>query len=154
MIDPDDDNDGVLDAVDNCPLNANPRQEISACLKSIAPQQFVAPGTDVRAAFIAPEKYFEPYQILVVPCLQRCGAPGDVVKTTLHVDSELPLELRVLDPRGEPVASGVSTESLTFEAAVGEDGLALHYRLEIVPSPEFEAGREYPFTAGISEPRF
>ena len=62
------------------------------------------------------------------------------------------LELQLLDTRGEVVARGVSGEPLSFTATIGEDGRALQYRLEILPSPEFEPGNEYPFTAGVSDP--
>ena len=74
------------------------------------------------------------------------------MKSTIQVDSEYRLELQLLDPRGEVVARGVSGEPLSFAATIGEDGRALQYRLEILPSAEFEPGNEYPFTAGVSDP--
>jgi Zn-dependent metalloprotease len=155
VLDPDDDNDGVLDGSDNCRTHANPKQEDSngdgigdAC------ESRLVPGKDIYAVFEARDKYFERFQILVDPwCYPECGPPGGPWKSTIHVDAgEYRLELVLLDPRGEPVARGVSGEPLTFEATIGEDGQPLQYRLEILPSPEFEPGNEYPFTAGITRP--
>jgi len=152
VIDPDDDNDGVLDGSDNCPLTANASQVDSNHNGAGDACEYISPGKDIHQAFIEREKYFDRFQIVVLPCLEKCGDFGGFLKTTLHVDSEFRLELRVLDPRGELVAEGISGEPLTFDALIGDDGLPGQYTLEVLPSPEFEVGREYPFTAGISDP--
>ena len=100
-------------------------------------------------AFVARQNHFERFQIIVFPCLSKCGPPGGFHKTTIAVEAELPLELRVLDERGELVAEGISGRPLTFDAEIGEEGTGLQYRLEVLPSPEFEPGREYPFSARL-----
>ena len=153
VLDPDDDNDGVLDVSDNCPVTANPGQQDSngngmgdAC------EYVLSPEHDIHQAFAARDKYFERFQILVDPCLYKCGPFGGFLKSTIQVESEYRLELQLLDPRGEVIARGVSGEPLSFAATIGEDGRALQYRLEILPSAEFEPGNEYPFTAGVSDP--
>lgn len=153
VLDPDDDNDGVLDGSDNCPVTANPRQEDSngngigdAC------EYVLSPDRDIHQAFAVRNGYFERFQILVDPCVPKCGPPGGFLKSTIRVDAEYRLELQLLDSRGELVARGVSGEPLTFEATIGEDGRPQQYRLDILPSPDFEKGNEYSFTAGISRP--
>jgi Zn-dependent metalloprotease len=152
VLDFDDDNDGVLDGSDNCPVTANPKQEDSnqngmgdACENVLSPER------DIRNAFAARDGYFERFQILVDPCLPECGPPGGFLRSTIQVDAKYRLELRLLDPRGEVVARGVSGEPLTFEAKLGEDGRVQLYWLEILPSTEFEQGNEYPFTAVLSD---
>ena len=102
--------------------------------------------------FAARDGYFEPFRILVDPCFPECGPPGGFMRSTINVESEYELELRLFDAGGEAVARGVSGEPLAFEFTIGEDGRAPQYRLEILPSREFEPGNEYPFTAGVSHP--
>jgi Zn-dependent metalloprotease len=150
VVDPDDDNDGVLDGSDNCPLNANPKQEDSngngagdAC------EYVISPDHDIHDAFKLRDKYFERFQIIVNPCILKCGPFGELLKSSIRVDSEYKLELRLLDARGEVVAHGLSSEPLDFETTIGENGLPPQFTLEILPSPEFEPGSEYGFTAGL-----
>jgi Zn-dependent metalloprotease len=155
VLDPDDDNDGVFDGSDNCRAHANPKQEDTngdgvgdACESRLVPDK------DIYEVFRARDKYFERFQILVDPwCYPECGPPGGLWKSTIHVDAgEYRLELQLVDSRGELVARGVSGEPLEFEAKIGEDGRPPQYRLEILPSAEFEPGNEYPFTAGMTHP--
>jgi len=150
VVDPDDDNDGVLDGADNCPFVANASQ-IDADHDGVGDAcESIAPGLDARLAFEARDKYFERLQIVVLPCLPpKCESIDGPLKLTVGVESEYKLELQVLDPRGEVVARGVSGEPLSFEARPGEDGRPLEYRLDVLPSPEFEPGNEYGFTAGL-----
>jgi Zn-dependent metalloprotease len=151
VADPDDDNDGVVDTTDNCQFHSNPAQEdrngngVGDECEDLA----VYTGNELHNAFSVRDKHFERFQIIVFPCLDTCGPPGGLLGKTIHVDTELPVELRVLDGRGELVAEGLSDRPLHFNAEVGERGVGLQYRLEILPSPEFEAGWEYPFTARL-----
>ena len=153
VLDPDDDNDRVDDGWDNCPRHANTNQQDSdgngvgdAC------DFRIDPGRELHDVFVARDDYFEPFQILVDPCFPECGPPGGFMRSTIHVESEYELELQLFDAGGEVVARGVSGEPLAFEFTIGEDGRAPQYRLEILPSREFEPGNEYPFTAGVSHP--
>jgi hypothetical protein len=100
--------------------------------------------------FEARDKYFERLQILVLPCLPpRCESLDEPLELTVDVESEHRLALQLLAPSGEVIARGTSGEPLSFEAKPGEEGRPLEYRLEVLPSPDFEPGREYGFTAGV-----
>lgn len=70
----------------------------------------------------------------------------------ITVDSELPVELELYDSRGELIATGTSGEPLQFEAGFDESGTGLDYRLDVLPSPKFEPGQQYPFTAHLDIP--
>jgi outer membrane protein assembly factor BamB len=150
VLDPDDDNDRIDDGNDNCQFHANPDQKDSngdgigdACegLPSIE--------DDIHFAFVRRDEFFEPFQLGLVVC-RPCPPPeSPPFNVTILVEGELPVELRLYDPRGELVAAGWSGEPLEFEA----DG-ELEYRLEVLPSPEFDPEREYPYTAHVDVPDF
>ena len=126
VLDPDDDNDGVLDGSDNCRTHANPKQEDTngngigdACESRLVPDK------DIYAVFIARDKYFERFQILVDPWCSRVWS----ARRALEVD----------DPRrGSRVRAGAASFILDgglaaragsrgeprFEATVGGGGRA------------------------------
>ena len=112
VLDPDDDNDDVVDDKDNCPFHPNPRQEDSngdgigdACPESLGLDR------DLHFAFVQRDKHFERFQIGVLAGA-GLGPPGGSLKAQILVEGDLPLELRLYDPRGELVASGTSGEPL------------------------------------------
>ena len=80
------------------------------------------------------------------------GPPGGSLKAQILVEGELPLELRLYDPRSELIATGASGEPLHFEADFDDAGSGLEYRLEVEPSPEFDPERTYPYTARLEIP--
>jgi outer membrane protein assembly factor BamB len=143
----DDDNDGVEDAKDNCPSHVNPDQQDSngdgigdACESLLTPEQ------DLRFAFVRRDESFERFQLGVQAC-RPCPDPEGTYRAGILIEGELPVELRLYDPRGELVATGWSGEPLEFEARGG-----LEYRLEVLPSPEFDPEGEYPYTAHLEVP--
>ena len=143
VLDPDDDNDGVVDEKDNCQFHANPRQEDSdgdgigdACPEGLGLDR------DLHFAFVRRDEHFERFQIDVLP-------PRGSLKARILVEGELPLELRLYDPRGELIATGTSGEPLHFEAGFDDAGDGPGYRLDIEPSPEFDPKGTYPYTARL-----
>jgi outer membrane protein assembly factor BamB len=153
------DGDGVGDAVDNCRLEENPKQEDrdgdfvgDAC--DNAPDVYnpgqggseLSPEEDARFAFASRDEYFERYRLGVQAC-RPCPEPGSTFRAQILVEGELPVELELYDAGGELVAAGRSGEPLEFEAVSGLD-----YRLEVLPSPEFDPEREYPYTAQLDVP--
>lgn len=143
--DPDDDNDGVLDEGDNCPLVRNPTQLDfdgdgigHACDSDeiLTNERLLKGGIDPRA------KYFEPFQVMVMPCIRGCEPS---VPMRIEVGFELPLEIRLLDQHGEVLAEGTSERTLSFFAEPDRD-----YFLEILPR-ELESGQERPLTLELLE---
>lgn len=137
--DPDDDNDTVKDDTDNCPLVANASQidlDHDGTGHACDPDEaLTSQGPLLRDAIDARARHFERFQIMVLPCLERCE-PGVPMEIRLEVD--IPLVTRLLDEAGNVIAEGSNKEPLVFEPK--ED---LEYRLEILPR-DLSISREYP----------
>lgn len=138
--DPDDDNDNVNDDVDNCPMKANGSQidlDHDGVGHACDPDEALTPqGPLLQDAIDARAEYFERFQIMVMPCLERCE-PGVPIEIRLEVD--IPLVTRLLDESGNVIAEGSNKEPLVFEPS--ED---LEYRLEILPR-DLSITQEHPF---------
>lgn len=137
--DPDDDNDSVKDDTDNCPLVANASQidlDHDGTGHACDPDEaLTSQGPLLRDAIDARARHFERFQIMVLPCLERCE-PGVPMEIRLEVD--IPLVTRLLDEAGNVIAEGSNKEPLVFEPNEG-----LEYRLEILPR-DLSLSREHP----------
>ena len=74
------------------------------------------------------------------------------VQGQILVEGELLVELRLYDSTGELIATGSSGEPLEFEARFDESGTGLEYRLDVLPSPEFDLKGEHPQIAHLDVP--
>ena len=55
---------------------------------------------DLHFAFVRRDEYFERFQLGVLAC-RECAPPGSSFKAQILVEGELPVELRLYDPRGD-----------------------------------------------------
>jgi Zn-dependent metalloprotease len=118
--DPDDDDDGVPDASDNCPTAKNPNQQDlngngkgAACDPDEGLHVGISPAT-FRGAFELRREFFDKHQILILPDLAAFGRDWIPEGFFVALDVRLsnPLLMQVVDDRGMVVARSSGHETV------------------------------------------
>lgn len=164
--DPDDDGDGILDEVDNCPAIKNPAQYDfngngigAAC--DPAEQIHVGPTAEQLSGYLRfRDEQLERYQVLIIPDFESIR--GRIPRhpwISIEVDFELDVPMVITDGRGltiEPLRDGDHRKQFSFELPKdlfdisGEISFESRLVLELQPRNLVELGRDYRMEVAVS----
>lgn len=156
--DPDDDNDGIADAADNCQVVANASQvdgDGDGVGTACDPDESVKRDEITEVHFLVREEYFarfEKIEFPLVECLERTCVPGEL---TIEIQAEIALPARIVDRQGKVLAEAEPG----FEQKLVLPGDAIEgydpenpeprYFLEFLRTPDLEPERDYGMTISV-----